>query len=164
NTANLTNPLLALLAPYSKSSAGIYKCPGDTVQCDLGTRVRSYSMSCMMAGSTGSPADDQTYLNQPNFRLFFKPSDLSKPSPSLSWVFTEEHPDSINDGFFWVKMAIPNVVQTLHWQDIPGSNHGAAGVLAFADSHVEVKTWTDLNVKDRKVQKGGYNAFLGMDA
>ena len=59
NTLFLADAKYALLAPYSKGSTGIYKCPGDKVPCDLGMRVRSYSMNNMMNGKGTA-----TYLNQ----------------------------------------------------------------------------------------------------
>ena len=153
NTANLTDPKLALLAPYSSGTIGIYKCPGDIVPCNFGPRVRSYSMNCMMGGVV--PADGaspQLYLNQPNYRLYLKESDIVNLSPASAWVFIDEHADSINDGFFWVSMA-----NTATWEDLPASYHGESGALAFADGHAETHTWTDSSIRDRPVKKSTYS-------
>jgi prepilin-type processing-associated H-X9-DG protein len=167
NRAYLTDSQYAVLAPYCQSSAGIYKDPGDNIPCDLGPRVRSYSMNCMMGGYTGSAANDVMYLNQPLYRLYIKQADINRPPPVNAWVFIEEHPDCINDGFFWVKMVPPPpIISSYHWQDIPGSNHGNAGVLSFADGHAEIKPWLDQNIRNRKVQATttAYSGFIGIDA
>jgi prepilin-type N-terminal cleavage/methylation domain-containing protein/prepilin-type processing-associated H-X9-DG protein len=152
NTLNLTDYKLAVLSPYTSGSAAIYKCPGDIVPCDLGPRVRSYSMNCMMGGNVGvNPADQATYLNQPLYRLYLKDSNIINPTPTLAWVFIDEHADSINDGFFWVNMA-----NTSTWEDLPASYHGESGALAFADGHAEIHKWTDPSIKDRRVKKSSY--------
>ena len=53
------------------------------------------------------------------------------------FVFIEEHPDSINDGYFL------NKVQLYEWFDLPASWHGGAGALTFADGHTETHRWRD---------------------
>jgi prepilin-type processing-associated H-X9-DG protein len=149
NWSYLSDPQYALLAPYSKGSTGIYKCPGDTTPCNWGPRVRSYSMNNMMAGE-GNVA----WLNQkPNtqYRLYKKLSDIIVPAPVSTWVFIDEHADSINDGFFWV-----NMFDTTHWEDIPASYHGESGALSFADGHAEIKVWTDASIRDRPVTQQAY--------
>ena len=149
NRHYLTNPDYALLAPYSKGSAGIYKCPGDREPCDLGPRVRSYAMNNMMNGKGALP-----YLNQrpgQQYLLYKKLSQITRPGPSDAWVFIEEHADSINDGFFWV-----NMFSTTKWADIPASYHGTSGALAFADGHAEIKKWSDPSIAGRPVTKTAY--------
>ncbi|MFO1475204.1 MAG: prepilin-type N-terminal cleavage/methylation domain-containing protein [Verrucomicrobiota bacterium] len=149
NKLYLTEPQYALLAPYSKGSAGIYKCPGDKTLCDLGLRVRSYSMNNMMNGK-GS----LTYLNQKPgqlYRIYRKITDIVQPTPTDAWVLIEEHADSLNDGFFWV-----NMFNTNKWGDIPASYHGRSGALAFADGHAEIHKWNDPGISGRAVTKSGY--------
>jgi prepilin-type N-terminal cleavage/methylation domain-containing protein/prepilin-type processing-associated H-X9-DG protein len=161
NTLYLTNPQYALLAPYSSGTAGIYKCPGDRVACDLGPRVRSYSMNCMMNGLAINPSIiDTLHSNQKpgkNYRIFTKLTTITSPTPSDAWVFIDEHADSINDGFFWV-----NMFDTTHWEDLPASYHGESGVLAFADGHAEAHRWTDSTISDRPVRQ--MSAGLGLPA
>jgi prepilin-type processing-associated H-X9-DG protein len=57
------------------------------------------------------------------------------PKPSKTWLFLDEHPDSINDGFFI------NNPDVNHWQDIVASYHAGACGFAFADGHSELKKW-----------------------
>jgi hypothetical protein len=53
-------------------------------------------------------------------------------------VTLDEHPDSINDGYF-LNDANPNTLQT--WGDLPASFHIGAGGFSFADGHSEIHKW-----------------------
>ena len=61
--------------------------------------------------------------------------------PTDRWVFIDENPYSINDGFFVCDRA-----NTHYWYDIPASTHVAACGLSFADGHAEIHKWRDGNV------------------
>jgi len=152
NTSFLADPKYALLSPYTSSSIGIYKCPGDRVECDLGPRVRSYSMNNMVNSViTNIPA---AYLNKKpalQYRVYQKVTDCLVPGPANTWVFVEEHADSINDGFFWV-----NMFNTSAWEDLPASYHGSAGCFSFADGHAESRKWTDSSINGRPVTGQSY--------
>ena len=137
NTLLLTQPP-ALLGPYTAKNVGIYKCCGDIYPGARGIRVRSESMNGMMGGVVVGAAE-LGVINQygagNNYVLFKKESDIR--NSSMMWVFIDEHPDSINDGFFRVDM------NTTVWRDLPANYHGSSGVLSFSDGHAEVKKWTD---------------------
>jgi prepilin-type N-terminal cleavage/methylation domain-containing protein/prepilin-type processing-associated H-X9-DG protein len=128
-----------LLAPYINSGVAIYKCPGDKYPAANGPRVISYTMNGQMgAARTGPP----TYYSTPNYntgyRAFAKTSDLSGAfPPSRAFIFVEEHPDSINDGYFQSQML------TSSFADVPGANHNGVGGFSFADGHVEAHKWHD---------------------
>jgi prepilin-type processing-associated H-X9-DG protein len=73
--------------------------------------------------------------------MFLKDTDFVNPSDT--WVFVDEHPDSINDGFFCTDMKpAPNLAQAV-LPDCPASYHNGACGFAFADGHSEIKRWTD---------------------
>ena len=77
-------------------------------------------------------------------------------NPAGTWVFIDEHGDSINDGFFRVKMG-----QTAEgWYDLPASYHGGSGAISFADGHSETKAWRDPKIKDRPVKKTAHSPPL----
>jgi prepilin-type processing-associated H-X9-DG protein len=59
---------------------------------------------------------------------------------SQTWVFLEEHPDSINDGWFLVT---DDDADTTTWGDFPASYHNGAANFAFADGHAETHRWQD---------------------
>jgi len=71
-----------------------------------------------------------------------KTSDAGKMGAVNLWVLLDECPDSINDGFFSVRMQ-PNT--TARWTDVPASTHNGAGGFSFADGHAEIKKWKDGN-------------------
>lgn len=136
-----TNTLLiqgGLLYPYV-NSLGVYKCPADRKMMANAPTVRSMSMNCWM-----NPIDDwnsvKGYSGPTALRVFRKHAEIIAPSPSLCWVFIDESPFSINDGWF---VCDPNV--TLWW-DVPASYHNGAGGLSFADGHSEIKKWRDNNL------------------
>jgi prepilin-type processing-associated H-X9-DG protein len=57
----------------------------------------------------------------------------------MAWVFIDEHPDSINDGGFFVDTDTPAYV------DFPASYHGGACGFSFADGHSEIRKWRSSN-------------------
>ena len=138
----------SLLGPYCNRSVGIYRCPGDKNPGANGVRERSISMNGQMGGISTEPPVLNQYGQGKNYLLFYKQPQIINPAPSLAWVFIDEHGDSINDGFFRVNMS-----STTQWQDCPASYHCGGGALSFADSHAEIKKWTDSSIKDRPVLK-----------
>jgi prepilin-type N-terminal cleavage/methylation domain-containing protein/prepilin-type processing-associated H-X9-DG protein len=126
------------LGPELSGVAAVYRCPNDTVVSDLQAgagwtrRVRSYSMNAMV-GDAGQYTSTGMNVNNPYYRQFFKVAQV--PQPSGIFVFIEEHPDSINDGYFLNRPA------SLEWTDLPASHHDGAANLAFADGHVESHRW-----------------------
>ena len=135
NYAFLVNPTYAKLAPYTAMTRNLYKCPADNylsgAQRALGwkARVRSYSMSSFMHSSDGGGSDQYS-------TLFIKMSDIIRPT--LTWVILDEHPDSINDAFFTVRM---DVTTRALWSDLAGSSHNGACGIGFADTHAEIHKW-----------------------
>ena len=69
-----------------------------------------------------------------------KLSDFIYPGPSSTWVFADEHPDSINDAGIAVTMA------TLQWIDYPSTLHDNGGSFSFADGHAELHKWVTLTL------------------
>jgi len=61
-------------------------------------------------------------------------------NPAGIFVFLDEHPDSINDGWF-VFCSAANPAERINWSDLPASYHNGAGGFSFADGHSEVKKW-----------------------
>src|ERR1051326_152671 len=126
------------LGPYCSGVGSIYKCPSDFVLEDIQrnagwvSRVRSVSMNAMI-GDAGAFSLTGVNTNNPSYHQFFRTFQV--PDPAGIFVFTEEHPDSIDDGYF---LNNPDVLQ---WRDLPASYHNGADNLAFADGHVERHEW-----------------------
>jgi prepilin-type N-terminal cleavage/methylation domain-containing protein/prepilin-type processing-associated H-X9-DG protein len=128
----------ARLAPYSNRSASIYRCPSDhalsAVQKQAGwtARVRSLSMNAMI-GDAGESLRGGVNVNNPTYQQFLKLSSIR--NPVKIFVFLDEHPDSINDGYFL------NKPDELEWVDLPASYHNGAASVSFADGHSEIHKW-----------------------
>ena len=54
---------------------------------------------------------------------------------AVRFVFLDEHPDSINDGYFI------NRGDYHQWLDLPASYHNGAASFSFADGHSEMHRW-----------------------
>lgn len=61
----------------------------------------------------------------------------------MTWVLIDEHPDSINDGFFVIQMIGFPDASAAQLPDFPASYHNGAGGLSFADGHAEIRKWID---------------------
>ncbi len=126
------------LGPYVARASQLYRCPADHVldpsQAALGWsfRVRSISMNAMV-GNAGEFSTNGENTNNPDYRQFFRMAQM--PKPSQIFVFIEEHPDSINDGYF---LDQPNVSQ---WHDLPASYHNGAVNLTYGDGHAGSYKW-----------------------
>ena len=132
------------IGPYLSRSAEVYRCPSDSVVSDIQAaagwtrRVRSISMNMMM-GDAGEFSRSGANVNNPEYRQFFKTTQV--PQPARLFVFIEEHPDSINDGYFI------DQPETHRWMDLPASWHRGAANLSFADGHSETHRWRFASTK-----------------
>ena len=118
----------ALLGIYVGRSASVFKCPSDRSQAANGERIRSMAMNCMV----GDPGELTNKFN-PDYLQYFTSASIS--DPSQIFVFLDEHPDTINDGFFM------NPLDSYTWGNRPASFHNGAGNFSFADGHVETHRW-----------------------
>src|SRR5207248_8342328 len=101
----------------------------DVCSSDL---VRSYSMNAMM-GNAGELSITGSNENNPNYVQFFTMPAI--PHPQDLFVFLDEHPDSINDGYF------VNQADYAEWLDLPASYHDRGANFSFADGHSESHRW-----------------------
>ena len=151
NVATLTE---ASLGAYVSRSPGVYRCPSDHVLSETqraagwSGRVRSYSMNAMV-GDAGELSQNGYNVNNPGYEQFFKLTTI--PHPAQIFVFLDEHPDSINDGYFL------NRDYYDQWIDLPASYHNGAAAFAFADGHSELHRW---QIKSTKVPAHAFAATL----
>jgi len=127
------------LFPYTKSTP-LYHCPGDRstiyYRPDI-LRKRSYSMSYYMNGSERKP-ERKTKLCQIK-------------NTASTFVFIDEHENSISDSVFFVHVPGDDGEQAdardnptyggAHWMNMPADRHGQGCNLSFADGHVEHWRW-----------------------
>lgn len=126
NTSFLTS---GKLSSYLGNSTGIYKCPSDKDRADNGPRLRSVSMNSLV----GNPGELTNRFN-PTYQQFFKEGDVQRPSSVF--VFLDEHPDTLNDGFFMNRM------DEYKWGNLPASSHNGAANFSYVDGHAEPHKWT----------------------
>ncbi len=132
----LTLPPFSSLSPFLGRKIAVYKCPSDQYISEeqrrqgWSQRVRSISASFGVGSgdAPNGPWDSSYYIVNQKF------SEMVQPEPSRVWVYTDEHPDSINDpGLF-------NPYKD-QWIDLPASYHEGGTTFACADGHVELHKW-----------------------
>ncbi len=133
-----------ILAVYLGKNLGVYKCPADNYVSaqqrarGYSARARSLSMNAFFGpydetkGGAWVSGRNQHFEG---FRQWLKLSTVNRPAQYF--VVIDEHPDSINDGYF---LNNPTSVQT-SWGDNPATFHGGAGGISFADGHSEIHRW-----------------------
>jgi hypothetical protein len=144
----------ALLGRYVGRSVPVFKCPSDTSRSSVGPRTRSFSMNSLV----GDPGELTNKFN-PSFTQFFK--DTAVTAPANTFVYLDEHPDTLNDGFFMNRLE-----ETPKWGNLPASHHDGAGNLVFADGHTETHRWavtTGTSSTLRPNVKGGAGGIFVVD-
>src|SRR5438445_12002448 len=138
NVLDLVGPN-ALLGSYTSRALGIYRCPADkllsSIQKKAGwdRRVRSVAMNFAL----GNDYDFSNLGQDYGFRSGYQKL-TGIPLPAHTWVFVDEHPDSIATGLFTVRLKRDS------WEHLPAPYHNGACGFAFADGHSEIKRWLDL--------------------
>jgi prepilin-type N-terminal cleavage/methylation domain-containing protein/prepilin-type processing-associated H-X9-DG protein len=138
---NVTLVANGVLGKYTAAAVNVYKCPADNylsmAQRNAGYPRRNRSLAMNSIFGRFSIGNDDTVrgLNWgfPQYRQYLKLAQV--PRSAKTWVVLDEHPDSINDGYFINSPAAPN------WQDMPASYHNGACGFSFADGHSEIKKW-----------------------
>ncbi|MCI0540514.1 MAG: type II secretion system GspH family protein [Verrucomicrobiales bacterium] len=141
---NMLKAPKGLLWKYNEALE-IYKCPADRSTVKLSgrnhPRVRSISMNGNMNGDSWYTAEIRN-----THYTFKKYADIITPSPSQSFVFLDEHPDAIDDGYFLVFVNRKQL-----WGNMPANYHNGACGLAFADGHAEIRKWMDPDTLSKKI-------------
>ncbi len=159
-------------APYmGKASLDAYSCPADRFlsaaqkRAGFVARARSLSMNACL-GAYSDPAENgapetlgyNRYAS--SFRQFLKEAYISRPADTF--VTLDEHPDSINDGYYLndpgaYDPKLDNVDRAPGgWGDLPASYHNGACGFSFADGHSEIHKWLG-GTKNVKVSTTGLN-------
>ena len=151
DNTNLQTLTEASLGSFVGGNTAAYRCPTDQalspVQKQAGwtARIRSYSMNAMV-GDAGDFSTNGFNVNNPVYKQFFKLAQI--PQPTEIFVFLDEQPDSINDGYFLNKVPqdfslapSSGVPYSVQWTDLPASYHGGATTFAYADGHAWLHRW-----------------------
>jgi prepilin-type processing-associated H-X9-DG protein len=135
NTVFLTDSRFASIAAYLGRDSHVFKCPADQfvspVQRNLGwrQRVRSVAGNGFLGGNVLS-----TGLGDPAYVSPTKWAELINPKPSETWLFMDEHPDSMNDPV----LISPGANS---WIDMPANLHDGGAGVAYADGSAEIHGW-----------------------
>jgi len=154
SNTNVTFLTDAKLGPYMSKSIGSYKCPADVVPSAVGPPTRSIPMNAFV----GNKGDGQP-INS-SWAQFLKTTAI--PKPTDIFVFLDEHPDSINDGWF-VFCSGGNPAERDSWSDLPASYHNGACGFSFADGHSQIKKWLVASTKKAVHSGFGFPVPVGSD-
>ena len=144
NLQYLVGDAYSALSKYTVNP-GIFKCPADhfiapaQTQRGFQSRVRSMSGNIGIGVGNADGYPKGSGANSGPFGPIYKhaiiTTDMIYPSPAETWVFTDEHPDSMNDsGLF-------NPETATGWTDVPATYHNGACGFAFGDGHSEIHKW-----------------------
>ena len=122
--------------PRSARISAIYHCPADRVMTTEADgrqypRVRSVSMNAFVG-----PWDDAGSPVISGWAQFIKLPAIR--NPSVIFVFLDESPQTINDGWY---VFCNNGPDGNLWSDMPAYYHNGACGFSFADGHSEIKRW-----------------------
>jgi prepilin-type N-terminal cleavage/methylation domain-containing protein/prepilin-type processing-associated H-X9-DG protein len=145
NTDEVINSKYSLLGMYLGNSAKVFACPsanfvspnGTPSQRSLGwnNRVRTCAMNAAVGDGPKYPISNFSWA-QSTWYVANKSTDFHTPGPSDVWVFTDEHPDSIDDALMYTSnYAVPELIE------LPGNQHGGSCGMSFADGHAEMHHW-----------------------
>jgi len=140
--AQLTVTNTSLFSPYIKAP-GTYRCPGDNVPSQNGTRVRSYSLNSSLnnniaAGSTPGSIAGRAYF------LAKKANDLNTPGPANIFAFLDESATTLLNTGKSVFSFDPGLgAGSEYFRALPALYHGRAGNVSFADGHAEIHKWME---------------------
>ena len=147
----------AQLGSYTAGAVDVYRCPADhylsSAQISAGfiRRNRSITMNAFL-GLFSSLRSDVTYSGRNEFATTYRQfTKLTKiPKPASIFVFMDEHPDSINDGYYLPCGGGADLLSVqANWVDLPASYHNGASGFSFADGHAEVHKWRGDAVKKK---------------
>jgi len=140
NEALITSDTYASLAPYISKASKIFACPAanfaSTSQRNMGWdhRVRSVAMDA--AVGDGIKYNSPKPFGWTQWYVAKKTTDFHYPGPSDCWVFTDEHPDSIDDTLLYTSS-----YPVTSFTELPGNQHGGGCGMTFADGHAEIHHW-----------------------
>jgi prepilin-type N-terminal cleavage/methylation domain-containing protein/prepilin-type processing-associated H-X9-DG protein len=135
----------SVLGPYVAKNPGVYQCPADIytalIYGQQYRRVRSTSMNGFVDGAKPSYLAGWNSTMAAGWQVYAKASDVINPGPAALWVFVDEHPDSINDGWLITVTDSTQMQAPSDWEDHPSTLHGNACGFAFVDGHAVVHKW-----------------------
>jgi prepilin-type N-terminal cleavage/methylation domain-containing protein len=143
--------------PYTGKGGAIYKCPADRASVMVGgvqkPRVRSNSMSQVFA--SGDWLNGWCPGGQTVWRTYDKLASVA--NPVKTFVFVDEHPDSLNDAAFATQCTgnQPSDGTSGRIIDFPASYHNRACGFSFSDGHSEIHKWRGSQIPNAPITYTG---------
>ena len=151
---------------YAGKNPKVFKCPADMAKVTNNQgrsvpRVRSNSMSQVFGyGEWLNSAPSSRQQNV--WRTYSKFTNIVHPAQT--WVFVDEHPDSINDAAFANACTNASNPSTARIIDYPANYHGGSCGFSFSDGHAVVHKWVGNKIKNAPVYYGGRSLQLNVPA
>ena len=142
NLADLVDSKYSLLGSYVAGKYDVFQCPADKyaapIQHSHGMHQRSHSIAEDAAVGPG-PKYPVSNFGWPmsSWYVAQKISDFHSPGPSECWVYTDEHPDSMDDALMYTAN-----YPVASFTELPGNLHAGGAGVTFGDGHAEVHNWT----------------------
>ena len=138
------------LWPYVGKNQYVFRCPSDHSTVTVGTkvlpRIRSISMSQVFS-QTG-PWLTGTFSSQTIWRVYNRMNLIV--NPTKTWVFMDEHPDSINAVGFANQCSLTNAGNATII-DFPANYHNGAVGISYADGHAEIHKWVGTTLRNKGI-------------
>lgn len=144
NTAYLVGAL-SLLGNYVGKSPQVFACPATACFVSPSQRLAGWTGRCRSVAMNAAIGDGYKYTTSgrpfgwTNWYYAKKMTDFHTPAPSGVWVFSDEHPDSIDDGMMYT----PSYPTTI-FVELPGCQHDNGCGMSFADGRAEIHRWKGL--------------------
>lgn len=131
------------------NAPGIWRCPADkstgiNQQGQEVPRVRSYSISPPVGGTSDHNCGGVPWLDYTGLNMYYRLGAMVNPGPAKTFVFLDERAETLSESVFYLSMdgssEKPGVAT---FYDYPGSSHNGGAGLSFADGHTEPKKWQD---------------------
>ena len=141
NLDYLINNRYSLLGDYIGNNIKVFQCPADlfasAAQHQKGWNSRSRSVAENAAVGPGPKYSVSNFgWTTSSWYVANKTTDFRSPGPSDCWVYSDEHPDSIDDALMYT-----STYAVTQFVELPGNQHGGACGLAFGDGHAEIHKW-----------------------
>jgi prepilin-type N-terminal cleavage/methylation domain-containing protein/prepilin-type processing-associated H-X9-DG protein len=145
NSLYFTDPRVSLLGANFGKAVTILWCPADVFvgpeQRPLGWQNRCRSV-CMNGAVGPGPKYTGFSWSTEYFVNISKMSQFFNPGIANTWVFMDEHPDSIDDAQLYADVSAPALsTGNGEFTELPASYHNNACGISFADGHAECHHW-----------------------
>jgi len=141
NEAYVSDNRFSSLANFLANSPTVFACPAEN-QISPTQRAIGWDHRARSTSMNGAIGEGNKY-EQPGppfgwaqWYVAKKSTDFRTPTPAQTWVFTDEHPDSIDDILMYVAP-----FPTTTFVELPGNQHDGAAGINFADGHADLHQW-----------------------